>query len=79
MSDYIRTITNDIASDPVLTYSVFFNHLTFKRSKTDYRAIQAKGEGKYPSPYSGGVEGRKRNDRTHDLVHQYMKEKNVNL
>lgn len=79
MSDYIRTITNDIASDPVLTYSVFFNHLTFKRSKTDYRAIQAKGEGKYPSPYSGGVEGRKRNDRTHDLVHQYMKDKNVNL
>lgn len=74
--EYLLQFTTDIASDPILTYAVLMNKLTFKTSKVDYRKLQAKWDGKYPMPYSGGKEGRARSDRTHDLIHKYFEETN---
>lgn len=77
MKDYIMNITQDIASDPILTYAVFLNKISFRKSKNDFRGLQAKGDGKYPEPYSAGKEGRRRSDYTHELIHKYFKENEV--
>jgi hypothetical protein len=64
--------TNDIASDPILTYSVFLHGLTFATSKRDFRQLQAQTDGKFPQPYSAGKSGRARSERTHEIILKYI-------
>lgn len=68
LKDYLIEYTEDIPSDPVLTYSVFYNDIEFIRSTTDYQRLQNRGVGKYPSPYSEG--STEHNDYIHDLIHR---------
>ena len=72
MSDYALSIQNDIASDPILTYSVMLQGFTFEKSMVDYRRLQAQGDGRYPSPYSGGKEGRQRSEKTHEICQNFI-------
>lgn len=77
MKDYLMKITLDLSSDPILTYSVFLNKLTFLKSKIDFRKLHMRGNENYANPYSAGTEGKKRNERTHELIHKYFKENEV--
>ena len=73
MSDYALNIQDDIASDPILTYSVLAQGLTFGKCKVNYRDLQAKTDGRYPAPYSAGKEGRARSEKTHEICQHFLK------
>lgn len=69
---YCLTYTNDIASDPIATYSTFLNGYHFIKSKENYYLIQ-KSNKKQIQPYSSGTNGLQRNEYTHTLIQQYIK------
>lgn len=73
MSDFCLNVQNDIASDPILTYSVFMNGLKFQRCVVNYNGLQKQNDGKFPAPYSGGKEGRQRSEDTHAIIQRYIK------
>ena len=68
-----------LCSDPLLTYSVLLNGLSFRKSIVDYRGLQAKWNGRFPDAYSAGADGRMKNERTHQLFHLWCEENNITL
>lgn len=72
MYDDLKKKELSLNSDPMLSVAVFLNGLSFRKSKTDYRKLQSKWNGKYPDGYSMGVEGWKRNENTHRLISEWL-------
>lgn len=63
-----------LCSDPAITYAVLMNGYHFEPSVTNYFKIQRNGK-RLPEPYSGGKVGIERNQKSHQLIQDYIKEK----
>lgn len=72
MSEFCFSVENNLASDPILTYSVLLSGYTFRRASVDFKVLARKSDGKYPAPFSGGDNGRRRCANTHKIIQKFI-------